>query len=146
MGGAGGSGGSEPDPRLSGTTLRIYRLLYREGRPMGVNEIQRVAGLSSPSVAYYHMRKLVSFGLIHETEGGYVVDKILFENMIRIRRSLIPLHITFVVFFGITLVALLTVLRPAQVTSLYALATIINLSSLGIFLFESIQTLRNSRA
>jgi len=66
--------------RLSGTTLRIYRLMYKSGHPMGVNEIQRLAGLSSPSVAFYHLTKLKDLGLVKETSNGYLVDKVLLRT------------------------------------------------------------------
>jgi len=44
---------------LKGTTLRVYRLIYRQGRPMGVHDVQRGLQLSSPSVAQYHIKKLL---------------------------------------------------------------------------------------
>jgi hypothetical protein len=131
--------------RMTGTTLKVYRLLYKEGRPLGVNEIQKMAGLSSPSVAHYHLAKLVSQGLVLEKDGGYVVDKTLFENMIRIRRSLIPLQTTFAIFFATTLAGLLFIVRPATLSSLYIFALVINLVALGIFLFQTYDTLRKWR-
>src|SRR5271165_5160677 len=77
---------------LGGKTLTVYRLLYREGKPLGVHEVQTKAGLSSPSLAFYHLNKLVDEGWVEQKEGGYVVNRLLFENMIRIRRSVIPLQ------------------------------------------------------
>lgn len=130
--------------RLSGTTLRVYRLMYKRGHVMSVNEVQRLAGLSSPSVAYYYLAKLKDLGLVREAADGYLVDRILFENMIRIRRSLIPLQTTFAIFFATTLVALLIILRPPQITSLYAFALAINAVALGIFIVETVETFRNS--
>ena len=35
---------------LKGTTLRVYRCLYRAGTPMGIHDVQRALKLSSPSV------------------------------------------------------------------------------------------------
>ncbi len=130
---------------LRGTTLRVYRFMYREGRTLGVYEVQRGLGLASPSVAHYHIRKLVEAELVQEREGGYLVDKVLFENMIRIRRSLIPLQTTFAMFFGTTLVGLLTVLRPGSLSAIYAFALIINCVALGIFVYQTFDTLRRSR-
>ena len=81
---------------MKNTTLRVYRYLYKQGgKPVGVHEVQNGLSLSSPSVAHYHIRKLVEQGLAKEEAGGYVVDKVLFENMIRIRRSVIPFQTTY---------------------------------------------------
>jgi predicted DNA-binding transcriptional regulator len=79
------------DTMLKGTTFRVYKLLYTEGRPLGIHDIQKALGLSSPSVSQYHVKKLVSAGLVREQESekgtGYIVDKVVFENIIRIRSS-----------------------------------------------------------
>jgi len=128
--------------RLTGTTLKVYRLLYKEARPLGLSEIQNRAGLSSASVAHYHMAKLMNQGLAYEKDGGYGVDKTLFENMIRIRRSLVPFQTTFAIFFGTTLVGLLFLVRPATISSLYIIALVINLVAFGIFLYQTFDTLR----
>jgi len=101
--------------------------------------------LASPSVAHYHIRKLVEAGLVQERESGYGVDKVLFENMIRIRRSLIPLQTTFAIFFATTLVGLLTALRPDSLSAVYVFALIINCVALGIFVYQTLETLRRSR-
>ncbi|MGI0092406.1 MAG: winged helix-turn-helix domain-containing protein [Nitrososphaerales archaeon] len=130
---------------MTGTTLRIYRLLYRQARPLGVNEIQRLAKLSSPSVAHYHLRKLVNFGLAHEDKAGYVVDRVVFENMIRIRNSLIPIQAALAAFFSVILGALVTVFRPQHISDIYLVALITTISSLSVFLLQSIQAMRNAR-
>ncbi|MFI5421405.1 MAG: hypothetical protein ACHQ1H_10605, partial [Nitrososphaerales archaeon] len=89
---------------LGGTTLRVYRYLYRQAKPLGVHDVQRGLGLSSFSVAQYHIKKLLAAGLIREEVAGYVVDRILFENMIRIRRSVIPLQLGYSAFFATSLI------------------------------------------
>ena len=40
---------------LRGTTLSVYRFVFREGRPVGPHDVQRGLGLSSASVASYHL-------------------------------------------------------------------------------------------
>jgi hypothetical protein len=120
--------------------------MYREARPIGVNELQRLANLSSPSVAYYHLRKLVNFGLAREEEEGYVVDRIVFENMIRIGSSLIPIQAAFATFFVIILASLVTVFRPQYVTSDYAIALIASSSAFSIFLVQTVLAARNAKS
>lgn len=125
---------------LKGTTLRVYRCLYRAGVPLGVHDIQRALELSSPSVAEYHIKKLVRAGLVQEKEGGYVVDRVLFENLIRIRRTVVPLQTTYVAFFISTLLVLVLFLRPAAVTSLYFFALAVNLGGVVITVYEALKT------
>lgn len=129
---------------LSNTTLRVYRYIYKQGRPVGVHDVQKGLGLSSPSVAHYHIRKLIEQGLAREESGGYVVDKVVFENMIRIRRSVIPFQTTYLVLFISTLVIMLTVFQSQLVSPFYLFALLVNLAALGIFAFEVFKSLRQN--
>ena len=130
---------------LSGTTLRVYRYLFRQGKPIGVHEVQRGLGLQTPSTAHYHLRKLVDSGLVKERDGGYVVDRVLFESMIRVGRSLIPIQVTFAAFFATTLAFLLTTLRPSQLYAVWVLALAIDSVSLAIFVLQAGITYRRTR-
>ena len=127
---------------MNSTTLRVYRFLYKQGRPVGVNEIQKGLSLSSPSLAHYHIQKLLEQGLVREEAGGYVVDKIVFENMIRVRRSVIPFQTTYLTLFLSTLVIMLTILRPAEISGVYLFALLVNALALGIFAYETLKSLR----
>jgi len=131
----------QADYVLKGTTLRVYRCLYRAGTPMGIHDVQRALKLSSPSVAEYHIKKLVRAGLAKEGQNGYTVDKVVFENVIRIRRTVIPLQTTFVAFFASAFVVLLTVLRPASITSTYVFSLIVCGVAVVILLYEALKTL-----
>lgn len=77
---------------LSRTTLRVYRYLDRAERPLGIHNIQRGLGLSSSSVAQFHAKKLWNARLIKwdERSGHYSIDRLIVDNMIRLRKS-IPL-------------------------------------------------------
>ena len=99
-------------------------------------------GLSSPSVSQYHLRKLVRLGLVREEQGGYVVDKVVLENVVRIRRVSIPVHMAYVIFFGVTLLILLTLLRPPTITSLYFFAVVVNAGAIAVSLYEARKTLK----
>ena len=122
--------------------MRVYRFLYREGRPVGVHEVQKGLKLSSPSVAHYHLRKLVEEGLVKEESGGYIVDKVLFENMIRVRRSVIPLQTTFFVFFLVTLVLLVGFFLPPAISAQYLFSLGVNVAAISIFGFQSLRLYR----
>jgi DNA-binding transcriptional ArsR family regulator len=126
---------------LRGTTYRVYRLFLRQRKPIGVSGVQRALGLSSPSVAQYHIRKLVAAGLVREEQEGYVIDRVVVDNVIRIRRVSIPIHAGFATFFGITLVLLIVVLRPTTILPEYVLALFVNGAALLVALYELSNTL-----
>jgi DNA-binding transcriptional ArsR family regulator len=137
--------GQREEDVLSGTTLRVYRYLYRQGKPVGVHDVQKGVGLQTPSTAHYHLRKLVDSGLVKEREGGYVVDRVYFESMIRVGRSLIPIQVTFAAFFATTLAFLLTTLRPSQPYAVWVLALAIDSVSLAVFVLQASITYRRTR-
>ena len=128
--------------QLKGTTYHVYRFMLKQRQPVGISDIQRGIGLSSPSVAQYHVRKLLQMGLIREEQGGYLVDKVVFENVIRIRRVSIPIQAAYVSFFGALLFFLLVFLRPVTIDSVYYFAVVVNVSALGISVFEMAKTLK----
>jgi hypothetical protein len=130
---------------LRGTTLRVYRYMYKQGRPLGLHDIQRGLELSSVSVSQYHVKKLLSAGLIKPEADGYVVDRMVFENMIRLRRAVIPFQTTYSIFFGTTLVILLLFLRPSTLTSLYFFALVVNFVALAVFVYETVVALLRFR-
>ncbi|MEB3860259.1 MAG: hypothetical protein LRS43_03520 [Desulfurococcales archaeon] len=59
-------------PELTLSMIRVYAIFLREGRPLGVRELQRLAGFKSPSTAKYHIDRLVELGLLKLAPGGYV--------------------------------------------------------------------------
>jgi predicted DNA-binding transcriptional regulator len=127
---------------LKGTTLKVYRLIFKEGKPLGIHDVQRGLGLSSPSLASYHIDKLLQAGLIKEQDKGYIVDRVVFDNMIRIRRTLIPFQTAYTAFFVAALLILLTYLKPPEITSTYAFAILISLVGIVTSLYEMIKTFR----
>ena len=103
---------TDPDV-LKGTTLRVYRYLFKLGRPAGIHEVQRGLDLSSPSVAEYHLKKLLRSGLVDLGTEGYQVDRVMWDNMIRIRRTVVPLQAFYVAFFAGALVVMLLFIRTS---------------------------------
>ena len=51
---------------LRGKTLTVYLYLLKHGRAMGVREIQKALGFSSPSVAFHHLDKLVELKVVEK--------------------------------------------------------------------------------
>ncbi|MGQ9782252.1 MAG: winged helix-turn-helix domain-containing protein [Nitrososphaeria archaeon] len=104
--------------------------------------MQRGLGLSSPSLASYHIEKLLNTGLIRRLDEGYVVDRTLFENMIRLRRTLIPLQVTYTIFFLMAILILLTYLRPPQTTSTYVFSLAVIFVAFAASIYEVRRALR----
>lgn len=129
---------------LSGTTRRVYRYIYRNG-PVRLHEIQHNLGLSSPSLADYHVQKLLNMQLIREENKdglvGFVAEEAIFEAMVRIRRTVIPLRATSSVFFAVALVLLLTILRPSYTNSTYVFSLVVVAVALSISIYETIKGL-----
>jgi hypothetical protein len=122
-----------------------YRYLYKNSKPTGIMEIQHDLSLSSASVAEYHVKKLLSMGLVKQTEDSrYLVDAVVFENMIRIRRALIPIQIGYLAFFTTCLGIMLLILRPAVVSNDYIFGLVVVSMGCGIFAFEAVRTARAS--
>lgn len=62
------------ESELRGNTLRVYWVLLRsQNVSVGVREIQRQLGFSSPALASYHLNKLVELGLAEEKNGEYIL-------------------------------------------------------------------------
>ena len=59
------------EQRLTLSTLRVYAIILREGRPIGIRELQRLAGFKSPSTAKYHIDRLLDLGLLKRVGEGY---------------------------------------------------------------------------
>jgi len=127
---------------LRGTTLRVYRFIFKEGGPVGISGVQEGLGFSSSSVASYHVNKLLQAGLIREQDKGYVVDKVVFENMIKVRRMLIPFQIAYMAFFVVAFLIFLAYLRPSQITSTYGFALVVCLVGVATSLYEVIRALK----
>ncbi len=56
------------DYELRGKTLQVYLYLLRYGKAVGVREIQKELGFSSPSVAFHHLDKLLGLGVVEKDQ------------------------------------------------------------------------------
>jgi predicted DNA-binding transcriptional regulator len=131
---------------LTGTTRRVYRYIYRRG-PVRLHEIQRDLRLSSSSISDYHVQKLLRMRLIREENcqggvDGYVAEEGVFEAMIRIRRTVIPLWTTASAFFAAALVVMITILRPSIISSTYLFSLVVAVVALSISAYETVKSFR----
>jgi len=64
------------ESELKGKTLLVYMyMLKNPAEAVGVREIQRSLGFSSPSVSSYHLTKLQDLGLVENVYGDYRIAK-----------------------------------------------------------------------
>jgi len=134
------------EDELNASTFQTYVYLIRAGKPAGPRDVMRGANLSSPSVAYRNLQKLVDLGLVVKNEyGDYVVkEKIGFKGYMWMGKSLIPRFIVFgFVFLGV-LTAEIVILVPhllvsASVEGSFWLLTAVTIVSMVIFLVEGLR-------
>jgi hypothetical protein len=86
---------------LSGTTWEVYLYILTSGESVGVRDVWRALKLSSPSLAQYHINKLVDLGVVSQTRHGkYVVEEKerveALRSFVLLRGKLIPR----LVFYG----------------------------------------------
>ena len=94
----------DAESELRGRTLRAYLFILKSPKPVGVRELQRALGLSSPSVAYHHLDKLIRLGLIEKDQySEYALVKNANVNVLQaftqVGRLLVPRFIFYAVFF-----------------------------------------------
>lgn len=72
------------ESELKGKTLLVYmHILKNPGNPVGVREVQRELGFSSPSVSSYHLNKLQELGLVENEYGDYRLVKDIKVGVLR---------------------------------------------------------------
>jgi len=89
---------------LRGNTLRVYLCILRNGYPMGIREIQKKLGFSSPGLATYHLEKLENLELIQKTSRGYVLSKEVkvgaLAQMVKFGSLLLPRYVFYLALFS----------------------------------------------
>jgi len=107
---------------LKGKTLLVYwYLLQQPTHTVGIREIQRALGFSSPSIAVHHLEKLQDLGLIRKKgTGEYVLEgevKVgILRFFTRMGRFLVPRYLFYSVLFSTMLTAYLTLCTIGHIT------------------------------
>ena len=128
------------EDQLKGKTLQVYMHMVKKKEPMGVREVQRDLGFSSPSVANYHIDKLVELALVSQDEYGryYVVQKVqvgVLQAFVNIGGLTVPRLSFFAAFFTTMLIAYLVL----NLTDLNVYALGFALAGTAAFWFETIR-------
>jgi len=109
---------AEIESKLKGKTLQIYWYLLRDPETsVGVREVQRSLGLSSPSVAAHHLDKLLSLGLVEKTaRGEYLLNQEVKVGILkffsRMGRFLVPRHLFYAIWLSTMLVIYIVLYQP----------------------------------
>ena len=88
-------GNSNPSaPTIRGNTVRVYLFVLRNG-PCELRDVQRALKLSTPSLAFYHLSRLVQAGNLKRTEDGrYIavtdISADLLDGYVKFGRRIIP--------------------------------------------------------
>lgn len=130
---------SEQRDVLRGLTLKVYRFVLKNDKPVGIREVQRALNLSSPTLALYHMNKLEEAGLIKKEASGYVADRIILENLIRLRRILVPRNFFYMIFFTASLLMLTVFLRPSTLSREYVFSLAVISIAAATSVYETIK-------
>ncbi len=135
-----------PEEELNATTFQTYVYLVRTGKPVGPRDVMRGANLSSPSVAYRNLQKLIDLELVVKDEyGNYVVkEKMGMKGYVWLGKSLIPRFAVFGFIFVGVLIGEMAILTPhllagAAVEGSFWLLTVVTVVSAAIFLIEGLK-------
>jgi predicted transcriptional regulator of viral defense system len=125
---------------LTGNTAQVYRYAIKQRKPIGVREVQRALKLSSPTLAAYHLGKLEEAGLLKQTSDGYVVEKLVLENFVRLRQLLLPKYLFYYAVFATGVLFQIILFRPSQLTREYLFSTSLLTLAAAYFASETIVT------
>ncbi|MCW3995557.1 MAG: hypothetical protein NWE98_05350 [Candidatus Bathyarchaeota archaeon] len=136
----------QEEKELNASTFQSYLYLVKVGKPVGPRDLMRGANLSSPSVAYRNLQKLIDLGLVVKDDyGNYVVkEKKNMKGFIWLGKTLIPSFAVFGFIFIGVLIGEIAVLVPhllvgAPVQESFWLLTLVTVVSAMIFLFEALR-------
>jgi len=128
---------------LSKTTLKIYLYLLEHKEPISLRGIAKELNLS-PSLVYYHIRKLEELGIISKRSDGYIIKKIIpVEGFISIGKKLIPkMFIYSMLFLGIILGVMTTAILTKHIDIEHILTIITATLAMAIFIYEGLSLKR----
>ena len=126
--------------KLKGTTLRVYWHLLRSGKPTTIRRLQRDLGFSSPSVASYHLEKLMDMNLVKKVRGDFELKKTVslevMNSVVRVSHLMIPRFVFYTAFF-LTLLIVFMVGYASSLSLQGVFALVFGVSGLIITAYET---------
>lgn len=138
------------EAELKGKTLLVYlHMLKAEESRVGVREVQRDLGFSSPSVAAYHLNKLQDLGLVENEYGDYkLVREVkvgVLRQFVRLGGVMLPRFLFYAVLLT-TMLITYVVQFPMASTSQNIATLMIGLVSTIILWYETAKIWRDRPA
>lgn len=131
---------------LKGNTLLIYWLMLRQNSPRRAREIQRLAGLSSSSLALHHLSKLIELDLVTtDKDGCYILKRKIRFGLLSLFVGTGTLFVPRFVFYGVLNTVLLvscTYVFGIQIDSAVLMLILVLLINCVIFWIESFKMWR----
>ncbi len=133
----------EIEAQLKGKSLHVYWYLLKSGNPVGVREVQRGLGISSPSVASHHLEKLKELKLVDKDAYGryYLVEKVevgVLQLFTKVGRFMLPRYSFYAAFFTTLLILYLAL----SIKSIDVFALAFLLTGGVIFWYETVRIWR----
>ena len=144
----------DPDfNELRGRTLKVYVYVIKEKEPVGPRDVMRSLNFSSPSVAYRHLQKLETMGLITKNNyGNYIIkEKISIRGFVWFGSRLIPNALVYAFIFLIALIWEFGVfvihfsVETNQFKIFFLIIMVITITALVLFIIEGLRTLQRIR-
>jgi predicted DNA-binding transcriptional regulator len=134
---------------LKGNTLRVYwYVLNASGKIVGVREVQRALGFSSPTLALYHLDKLRELGLVAKDSGEYrLVKEVkvdILKQFVKVGRIFVPRFAAYATFFtGLFVYYVVFLASQGALDSLVSFfGLVFGGAGSAIFWFETVKTWR----
>ncbi|UCH57576.1 MAG: helix-turn-helix transcriptional regulator [Candidatus Bathyarchaeota archaeon] len=132
--------------QVYGRTWDVYLCILTSSSPIGVREIWRALSLSSPSLAQYHVNKLLELRLIEATpDGKYMTnDEERLEalrSFLTLRGMLIPRMVVYAALLSGVLVSYV-LFWPWRGDFRDLMTLSVTLFSIAAFLFEAVKQYR----
>lgn len=128
------------ESELRGKTLKVYWYLLEHGSEsgVGVREVQRALGFSSPTLAAYHLDKLVELEVVEKKHGEYwLVREVkvgVLKQFIKVGGVMLPRYLFYAALFSTLLVLFVAYLASFEKISISSVFALI-FGVLGVLMF-----------
>ena len=131
------------ESEIHGTTLRVYWFLFKSAGTVGVRETQRALGMSSPSIALYHLEKLRELGVAEkDASGEYSLRERVqigsLKSFLKVGHLILPRYLFYAVFLS-TAVLVYCVETILQTGAVEPAAVVLGAAGAGICWYECIR-------
>jgi DNA-binding transcriptional ArsR family regulator len=132
---------------LKGKTLLVYMYLIKSSDPtVGVRQMQRDLGFSSPSVSAYHLNKLQELGLVESERGDYRLVRQVKIGVLRQFVTFGGIMLPRFLFYAVLVTTMLVTFvfqYPFRYTPQYITSIILGVVPTIIFWYETVRIWRD---